>query len=63
MLAARKLYELGGDVDVVRGVVNGLSAATSDVVFVPAVAIELVLLTSMSEGCSGQQLGLLKLRL
>jgi hypothetical protein len=52
VLAAWELYELGGDVDLVRGVVNRLAAAAAYVVFVPAVAVELVLFASMSEVCS-----------
>jgi hypothetical protein len=49
MLAARKLYELGGDVDPVRGVVDRLSAAAAYIVLVPAVAIQLVLFTRVPE--------------
>jgi hypothetical protein len=49
MLTARKLYELGGDVDLVRGVVDRLSAAATYIVLVPAVAIQLVLFTRVPE--------------
>ena len=52
MLAARELDELGGDVDFVGRVVNGLSAAAANVVLVPAVAIELVLFARVAEVCS-----------
>lgn len=51
VLAARELYELGGDVDAVCRVVDRLAAAVADIIFVPAVAVELVLLTRVSEGC------------
>jgi hypothetical protein len=49
MRAARELYELGGDVDLVRGVVDRLPAAAANIVLVPAVAVEFVLLASVSE--------------
>jgi hypothetical protein len=49
MLAARELYELGGDVDLVRGVVDRLSAAAAYIVLVPAVTIQLVLFARVAE--------------
>jgi len=57
VLSAGELDELSRDVDVVRRVVDRLAAAGSYVIFVPAVAIELVLLAGMSESCACQQLG------
>jgi hypothetical protein len=51
VLSIRKLDELGGDVDFVGGIVDSLSAAAAYVVFVPTVAIELVLFASVSEVC------------
>lgn len=53
VLAAGELDELGGDVDAVCRVVDRLAAAAADVVLVPAVAIELVLLTRVAERCAG----------
>jgi hypothetical protein len=50
VLATRKLDELGGDIDVVGWVVNRLATAASDIILVPAIAVELVLLASVSEG-------------
>ena len=50
MLSAWQLYELGGNVDAVRGVMDRLSAAGADIVLIPAVAIELMLLARMSKG-------------
>jgi hypothetical protein len=49
VLSAGKLDELGRDVDVVRGVMDGLASAAAYVIFVPAVAVKLVLLARMSE--------------
>ena len=49
MLSAREFDELGGDVNLIRRVVDRLSAAAAHIVFVPAVAIELVLLARVSE--------------
>jgi hypothetical protein len=54
VLAAGELDELGGDVDAVRRVVDRLAAAAAHVVFVPAVAVELVLLTCVAEGYRDQ---------
>lgn len=51
MLAAGELDELGGDVNAIRRVVDGLAAAAADVVLVPTVAVELVLLTRVPESC------------
>ena len=53
MLAAGELDELGGHVDAIGGVVDRLAAAAAHVVFVPAVAIELVLLARVPESCIG----------
>lgn len=50
MLSTRELYELGGDIDAVCRVVNCLAAATTDIVFIPAIAVKLMLLTRVSKG-------------
>jgi hypothetical protein len=49
MLSARELDELGGNIDVVRGVVDSLAPAASYIVFVPAITVKLVLLARVSE--------------
>jgi len=49
MLPTRELDELGGDVDAVRRIVDGLPAAGAHIVLIPPVAVELVLFTRVSE--------------
>lgn len=49
MLSAGKFDELGRDVDVIRGVVDGLASASAYIVLVPTVAIKLMLLACVSE--------------
>src|SRR6186713_560071 len=51
MLTSRKFYEFGGNIDAVRRVVDCLTATRAYVVFIPAIAIEFVLFTSMSKVC------------
>ncbi len=51
VVAAGELDELGGDVDAVGGIVDGLATAAADIVLVPAVAVELVLLARVPESC------------
>lgn len=52
MFSSGKLYEFGGDVDAVRRIVNCLAAATTDIVFIPAIAVELMLLTRVTKSYS-----------
>jgi hypothetical protein len=49
MVSAREFDKLGGDINLVRRVMDCLPAAAAHVVFVPTVAIELVLFAGMSE--------------
>ena len=54
VLPPGELYEFGRDVNVVRGIMDGLATAGAYIVFIPAVAIKLVLLAGVSEGCIGK---------
>jgi len=56
MFSAREFDELGRDIDVVRRVVDRLSAAAAYVILVPAIAVKLVLLTCMPECYTNQRL-------
>lgn len=49
MFSTWELDKLGSDVDFVRRIVDCLSATATNIILVPAVAIELVLLTRVSE--------------
>lgn len=53
MLASRELYELGRDVDVVCRIVDGLATTGAYIVFIPAIAVKLMLLTRVSERLIG----------
>ena len=57
MLSTGELDELGRDIDFVSRVVDSLSAAAAYVILVPAIAIELMLLTSVSEVCLESAIG------
>lgn len=57
MLSTGELDEFGRDVDFVGRVVDSLSAAAAYVILVPAVAMELVLLTGVSKVCLESAIG------
>jgi hypothetical protein len=51
MFSSWEFDELGGDVDHVHGVVDGLAAAAAHIVFVPAISVKFMLFTRVSESC------------